>query len=230
MKKIAIFGYNRLSFDATSRIDQDIYDILIIETDESLADIAKEKGFQTIAIDYYSDEDLKSIGVGNDIDIIFCFLLEDSENVFLTLSIRTLDKNVTIITFAESSQSAEKLLAAGANKIIDPYQICGQKICNLIKKPDITQIIEHTVFGRQDLHIAEIIIAEGSSLENTYTSDLALDEKYNIVVLGIVDKELGDELHFVIGEKDHKLDAGDIIVVLGSSREIKAFKKQQSHA
>jgi voltage-gated potassium channel len=35
-------------------------------------------------------------------------------------------------------------------------------------------------------------------------------------------------VHFAIDEKDHKLDAGDIILVLGPSREIKSFKKEVS--
>jgi len=226
MKKIVVFGYNTLSYEAVSRLDQKSHDVLIIETDSALRKSAEDKGFKTTSLDFRSDEDLKSIGIGKSIDVIFCFLLEDSSNVFLTLSARAIDKNIDIIAIAGSAQSAEKLIAAGANKIIDPYQICGQKIHELIKKPDITNIIDHTVFGRDDLHIAEVIIPIGSYLENTYSSTLSLNEQYNLVLIGIVDKELGDNLHFAIGEKDHKLDAGDIIVVLGPSREINAFKKE----
>ncbi|MFW5444388.1 MAG: potassium channel family protein [Methylococcaceae bacterium] len=229
MKKIAIFGYNRQSFEAISRLDQKSHDILIIEPDTSLAKLAKEKGFKTASIDFRSDDDLKSIGIGKDINIIFCFLPEDSANVFLTLSARAIDENLSIIAIVDSAQAAEKLIAAGANKIIDPYQICGQKIHELIKNPDISNIIEHTVFGRHDLHVAEIIIPENSYLENTYSSKLSLNDEHNLVLLGVVDKELGNELHFSIGEKDHKLDAGDIIVVLGPSWEIKAFKKEVAY-
>ncbi len=225
MKKIVVFGYNTLSYEAVSRLDQKSHDVLIIETDPALKKSAEDKGFKTQSLDFRSDDDLKSIGIGHSIDVIFCFLLEDSSNVFLTLSARAIAQDLDIIAIAGSAQSAEKLIAAGANKIIDPYQICGQKIHELIKKPDITNIIDHTVFGRDDLHIAEVIIPIGSYLENTYSSTLSLNEQFNLVLIGIVDKELGDNLHFAIGEKDHKLDAGDIIVVLGPSREINAFKK-----
>ncbi len=229
MKKIAFFGYNALTFETISRLNQKQHDILIIEADTALANIAKEKGFKTFSIDFRSDQDLKSIGIGVNIDIIFCFLAEDSKNVFLTISARAIDKNLKIIAIVEDPQSAEKLIAAGANKIIDPYQICGQKIHDLIKKPDISNIIEQTVFGRDDLHVAEITIPQGSYLENTYTSTLALNQRYNLVLLGVIDKELGEDLYFAIGEIDHKLDSGDILVVLGPSREIKVFKKEVSH-
>ncbi len=229
MKKIAVFGYNRLSFEATSRLDTDLHDIVVIETDSELAAVAQQKGYKTESIDFRDDEALKSLGIGRDIHSVFCFLEDDSKNIFLTLSARALDPKLNIIAVVGAPQSGEKLIAAGADKIIDPYQICGQKIHKLIKKPDITNIIEHTVFGRDDLHIAEIIIPKNSVLENTTTHTLVSKDKHNVVLLGIVDKELGEELHFVTGEKDHKLDAGDILVVLGSSREINAFKKEVYH-
>ncbi len=49
---------------------------------------------------------------------------------------------------------------------------------------------------------------------------------YNLVLIGMVVKALGDALHFAIGQKDHKIDAGDILVVMGPSQEIKVFKKE----
>ncbi|MEO1879436.1 MAG: hypothetical protein ABGX40_05605 [Methylococcales bacterium] len=46
------------------------------------------------------------------------------------------------------------------------------------------------------------------------------------MLIGMVVKALGDALHFAIGQKDHKIDAGDILVVMGPSQEIKVFKKE----
>ncbi len=229
MKNIAVFGYNRLSVEAIKRLDGHSHNIIVIDSDDTRLKLATAKGLNTAAIDFRSDDDLKTLGIGTLIDTLFCFFPEDSENVFLILSARVIDKNLNIISIIENPDSAEKLIAAGANKIIDPYQICGRKIHDLIKKPDITHIIDHTVFGRQDLHIAEVIIPEHCFLENTYASQLKLNENYNLILIGIVDKELGEELHFAIGEQDHVLNAGDILVILGPSREIRAFKKKVTY-
>ncbi len=229
MKNIAIFGYNRLSVEAINRLNGESHNIIVIDPDDTRMTLAEEKELNTARIDYRSDNDLKDVGIGKHIDTIFCFFPEDSENVFLILSARAIDKGLNIIASVENPDSAEKLIAAGANKIIDPYQICGRKIHELIKKPDITHIIDHTVFGRQDLHIAEVTIPEHCFLENTYVSQLKLNEKYNLILIGVVDKELGEDLHFAIGEKDYLLNAGDILVILGPSREIRAFKKKVTH-
>lgn len=230
MSNIAVFGYNRLSVEALNRLGSDkTHQIIVIDPDVSRTTLAAEKGHTTAKIDFRSDDDLKSIGIGKNIDTIFCFFPEDSENVFLTLSARAIDQELHIIAIVEDPDSAEKLIAAGANKVIDPYQICGRKIHELIKKPDITNIIDHTVFGRHDLHVAEVIIPDHSFLENTYVSRLKLNENHNLILIGVVDKELGEDLHFAISEKDHVLNAGDILVILGPSREIRAFKKEVIH-
>jgi voltage-gated potassium channel len=94
-----------------------------------------------------------------------------------------------------------------------------------VKRPVVVDILDETVFGRHDLKMAEIEIPRGSSLDGKRVSELGLDVHYNLILLGVVDKERGTDLRFVTGRIDYKLDAGDILVVLGPSREILAFKQ-----
>ena len=226
MKRIAVFGYSIMSLEVMSRLNEDQYSLVFIGKDESEAVLVAEKGFDAKIIDFRNDDALKSIGIGADVDIIFCFYPKDSDNVFLTISARAIDKELTIVAIVDDPESAEKLMAAGANKIIDPYEICGRKTHDMLAKPDITNILDAAVFGRHDLHIAQIEIPRRSYLENTRTSELKLDEKHNLILIGVVDKESGEALHFAIGEKEYTLNAGDILVVLGPSREIRAFKEE----
>lgn len=229
MAKIAIFGFNRLSFEVLKRLDHVLHDILVIEQDPSAAGQAIDKGLNVISIEFRNDDELKRVGIGRDIEYLFCFLMQESDNVFLTLSARALDSRLTIISAVEEPDCVDKLIAAGANKVIDPYQICGRKFCDLIQKPEITTVLDHTVFGRGDLRVAEIVIQEGSVLVNKMVSELKLNVDYNLILIGILDKELGDDFHFVIGEQLHKLDVGDVLVLLGPSRALRLFTKEINH-
>ncbi|MEI6706869.1 MAG: NAD-binding protein [Methylococcales bacterium] len=225
MKRIAIFGYGVMSLEVMRRLNDKQHSLLFVSQDENEEALMTAQGFETTIIDFRNDDELKSIGIGSTVDIIFCFYPTDSNNVFLTLSARALDKKLTIIAIVDDPESAEKLLAAGANKIIDPYEICARRTHNMLTKPDVTNMLDNTVFGQHDLNIAQIEIPSGSYLENSKSSDLRLAEKYNLILIGIVDRELGDALHFAISEKKHILNAGDVLVVLGPSREIKHFKE-----
>jgi voltage-gated potassium channel len=100
----------------------------------------------------------------------------------------------------------------------------------MLKRPDINDIFDHTVFGRHDLHLAEVVIPENSYLENSYASQLELSSQYNLILIGIVNKQISDALHFVAEEFDRRLSVGDILVILGPSREIRAFQKDVENA
>lgn len=225
MKRVAVFGYSIMSMEVMNRLDKDLYSVIFIAKDEAEAALLGGQGCCAKTIDFRNDEALKSIGIGTDIDVVFCFYPRDSDNVFLTISARAIDKSLTIVAIVDDPEAAEKLLAAGADKIIDPYEICGRKTYEMLSKPDITNILDATVFGRHDLHIAQIEIPYGSHLVNSQTCDLKLNEHYNLILMGVVDKETDTALAFAIGEKDCTLNVGDVLVVLGPAREIRAFKE-----
>jgi len=226
MKRIAVFGHSSMSLQVMNRLNPELYSMIYIGTSELDAGRVAEAGFEAAVIDFRNDDALRSIGIGDDVEILFCFFAKDSDNVFLTISARSIDKDLTIIAIVDDPDSAAKLMAAGANKIIDPYEICGRKTYQMLIKPDLTTILDETVFGRHDLHIAQIEIPEGSWLNQRKASALKLNEKHNLILIGVVDKELSEDLQFVIGEKEHTLDAGDVLVVLGPAREISLFKEE----
>jgi len=226
MKNVAVFGYSVMSLEAMSRLDPTQFNLVFVGKNDTEAALVSEKGFATQVIDFRNDDALKSIGIGSHIDILFCFFPTDSENVFLTISARALAANLTIVTIVDEPESAEKLMAAGADKIIDPYEICGRKTYDMLSKPDITDILDNTVFGRNELKIAQVEIPEGSKLINTYLSQLKLHEQHNLILICAVDHALQDCLHFTVGGQERLLSSGDVLVVMGPDAGCKAFAKE----
>ncbi|KJV05637.1 potassium channel family protein [Methylocucumis oryzae] len=225
MKSIAIFGYSVMALEVMARLQQSLNKVVFVAQNANEATTVANLGYPTRMLDFRNDEQLEALGIGSTIDVIFCFYPNDSDNVFLTLSARALDVELTIIAMVESPDAAEKLLAAGANKIIDPYEICGQKTHEMLIRPDISTLLDHTVFGQQDLNLAQVEIPAGSYLANTHIRELNLNTSHNLLLIGVVDKELGEQIFFAIDGTEHHLDAGDILIVLGIASEIQAFKR-----
>ncbi|TAN52394.1 MAG: TrkA family potassium uptake protein [Methylococcaceae bacterium] len=224
--KIALFGCNNLGLGAAGRLNSRQHRFFLVDNDEARVKTAVDRGFDAILADYRDDEVLRSIGIGEDVDTIFCFFPEDSENVFLTISARALAPKLRIVSVVESPEAADKLRAAGADKIIDPYEVSGRKIYEIIKRPIIVDILDQTVYGRHDLKMAEVEIPEGCCLDQRRLSELQWKERYNLILLGVVNRERGKDLRFVTGGVDYKLSAGDVLVVLGPPQEIGAFKQE----
>lgn len=227
-KKIMLFGFTNASIEIGFHLREKGYDFTIIDGDESFRNKADEYGFDFRTFDYTDDELLEKAGIGGEVELIFCLFLQDSKNIFLTISARALDPDLNIVAITQTHDSIHKLRAAGANTIIDPYQISGKKIYEVIKKPEIVQIIDDTVFGREDINIEEIEVTRESPLDGKFLDDIKLAGEYNIIILGIHDKEVRERFTFATEGMRHKLDEKDILVVVGEEAEIERFKRDHS--
>jgi len=147
-------------------------------------------------------------------------------NLFVTLSARNLDKNLKILTLVYRKEDEKKMLLAGANRTISPYDVGALKAYRIIDKPKVSKVLDIFSLQTNKLSLNEIIIQEGSLLDGVYYNDITLFNEYDLIFLGILDKELGDKFIFFADGINHKLDSHDVLVVLGSKAEIKRFKEK----
>ncbi|MCP4342804.1 MAG: TrkA family potassium uptake protein, partial [Desulfobulbaceae bacterium] len=187
-----------------------------------------DRGYSALEADYTDDDKLKELGVGLDVAIIFAFFELDSKNVFLTISVKDLDPDVRVIALTQSDDSANKLRAAGVSKVINPYEISGRKIHDMLKRPLIAEVIENVVFGKNYLNLSELTVDKGSFLDGKMLGALELSKHYDLVLIGVVDRELGDEFIFLSSGLDHKLDHGDVLVVIGPPEELERLRQDAS--
>jgi Trk K+ transport system NAD-binding subunit len=87
---IVLFGYQWLGREVAGHLisTTDSCRLLIVDDDADHLIEAEEQGLATAAIDYTQDSELQKIGIGDDVDIIFCLLPSDAQNVYLTISAR----------------------------------------------------------------------------------------------------------------------------------------------
>jgi len=222
--KIILFGFSRASLEIGARLQAQGYAFSIIDNDPTLVSKAKKLGFDLQITDYSDDDILIDLGISEDVKFVFALFDEDVKNVFLTLSIRALDPKVHIVATTHTKDAIHKLEIAGASTILDPYQITGKKIYKLITQPEVMQVIETTIFGEEDVNMEQIMITAHSPLNGLTLSECYPTQEYNMLLLGLHDKELKREFIFITEGHNHKLDQGDILVVVGESGEIERFK------
>jgi len=214
-KKIVIVGAGAVGLEVARQLTERGESVRIADDQETGVEKAREKGFSVERINLQDDEELKRIGIGGEADMLFALLDEDASNVFLVISARAIAPELPIVSISGVHDTIERLHAAGATKVIDPYRISGYKIYERMHRPMIAETLEHTVFGKVNLDIAEIHVQEDSFLHGKYLDELSLEKCYNLIVLGVVDREYGDQLVFATDPKRHRMDSGDILVVIG---------------
>jgi len=225
MTSIAIFGYHSTAVEVATYLRSRDYRITIIEDDEENLARARYAGFETARLDYRDDAELKKLGLGKEIEIVFSLFPEDAENVFLVISVRALAPKVRIFTIAHGPQAVPKLIAAGANKVVDTHAITGHRIVDILDRPIITEILDNTLFGQADLSMAEVPVLAESSLNGRRVKDIELENNYNLILVGIVDREMGDNFIYSTEGHNHQLDEGDVLVVIGPNDEIDRIRQ-----
>ena len=222
--KFAVFGCNPLAIEVAWRLSLAKTPFVMVDSDAARVEAANKEGLVAELIDYTDDEALRSVGIGSHIEGMFCLFSEDSENVFLAISARALDPRLRIVAVCQAPEAAPKLLAAGADKVVDPYEISGARVHELIERPEVVDLLEQTVFGQQDLNVAEVTIPHRSWLHGVHLSALRKVMTQNLILLGVVDLERGKELILSTRGIDHKLDYDDVLVVIGARSEIDSFR------
>ena len=212
---IALFGYYRSAVEVASFLRAGDYRLVIIDDHPENLEKARNAGYETAELDFRDDAELAKLGLGETIDTVFCLFPDDAENVFLTLSARALAPEIRIFSIAHGKSAVPNLHAAGADKVIETEEISGLRIWDIITRPIVMAILDHTLFGQANLNVTELQIPMGSPFIGRVVSDLDLEGRYNLILLGMVDLELDE--HFVYSQvvQQTRLQAGDILVVIG---------------
>jgi voltage-gated potassium channel len=224
VKNILLFGYGNFGRHLYKHLSLAKHNIRVFSTNDTFIEDAKEEGVIVEKINMKKNEDFLSLGVNQEEDLLYCAMNHTANNLFLVLTLRTLFPKATIIAISNSSENMRKLQYAGANSVIDLYEATSRRVVNILTKPAVTRALDEIVYKQNDLSMAEIRLDENSFLDGKYISEISF-KKMGVILVAIIDKELGYELIFTDHRINHKLDAGDILVVVSQKENLERFKE-----
>jgi voltage-gated potassium channel len=220
-KSMILFGYGKNGKAVARYLDKKTFTIVVFSEKQKIE--AQHDGYLNIEyLENIFDDNLLDIGIKN-IDIAICMLEDEAQNMFLSLSIRDLNRDIKIIAKTENKESSHRYKLAGVNQIINSYEITANRIESILKKPITLEFIHNVVFSEKNLMFAQIEVLKNSFLDNKYIKDVKIEDNYNMIIIGILDKEKSDKLE-LIGDYNYKLDAEDVLVVVGDIEEIERLK------
>ena len=224
VQKILLFGYGSHGKFIAKGLVEDGFTVQIVESDEAFYLQAIEDGYEkTLKVDVTKDEALISLSPQSYTQLV-CVMDDEHLNVFLALSLRSLFEDSYILAISDSIHTTQKLQMAGANKVIDLYEVSANKIQNILYRPVATELLEEFVTHKKGISFRELEIPKDSFLHGLMTDDIDLSE-YGVLLVGILDEELGNNFIFITAGINHKLDSGDILVCLGKQEELDKFEK-----
>ena len=221
--KIFIFGYGSFGKHLYKYLSKERSDVVVVIDNSQAADIDKKSDLKLLTINIKQNDDIRSLAIDPKYDIIYCAMNKTANNLFLVLTLKTLYDNINIIAISNSFENARKLKYAGASSVIDLYEATARRFVNILTKPAVTKAVDEIIYKENDLKMAEILLPQNSAVDKKLLSQIDF-KRFGIILIAIIDKERGDDLYFIDHRVNHKLDAGDTLVVVARNDDLEAFK------
>lgn len=214
-----ICGYGRMGRIICRELKEGNINFVIIEKDSEIT--PEKEDILILRGDATKDETLKEAGIANARGII-SVLPSDAENLFVVLSARVLNPNLFIVARAGEEGSEQKLLRAGADRVVSPYHIGGLRIAHTVLKPAVVDFIEFaTKSGNIDLQMEELTVQDGSKLAGLTLDECGIGRDLGIIIVAI--KKTTGDMRFNPTFRT-TINAGDTLIALGEISKLKILE------
>ncbi len=215
-----VCGYGRNGQQAVKKLRDFHMPCVVIEKGQEFIDLLEEDNVLFVEGDATDDEILKQAGVENATGLISA-LRSDSDNLYVVLSAKQLNKDLKIISRASDKASGKKLIIAGADNTAVPDRIGGEYMASLLVTPDLVEFVDCLTFsqGEDAANLSEIAV---NDLPKEYIKktilDLDLRRKTGCSVIGF---KTPDGRYVVNPEADTLLLPNSFLIVLGKPHQVK---------
>lgn len=224
-KNVFLFGYGSFGRQLYKNLSASGHKIKVISANEDFIRQATLDNIEVININIKRNEDIKALNIDQEHDLLYCAMNKTANNLFLVLTLRTLYPKSNIISISNSTENTRKLKYAGANSVIDLYEATSRRVVNMLTKPAVTQALDEIIYKQNSLKMAEIELPQESMFDGQFVKDIEF-KAMGVILIAIIDRELGHELIFIDHRVNHKLDAGDVLVVVGEKENISKLQER----
>lgn len=215
-----ICGFGRVGHQIAQELIRARIDFVVIDNNPEALERCEEHGFLTVEGNASSDENLLKAGILRSRGLLVASD-SDPDNVFITLSAKSLKPDLFIVARASSDRVAEKLKKAGANRVISPYSMAGKRMATLITRPLVTDYLDLASHADElDFELEEIEVRDSSMIVGSTLSDAGIRDKYGVLVIAI-HKDSGQIK--TNPEPSTVFEAGDHLIVIGNPDQLKSF-------
>ncbi len=194
--------------------------VVLDHSDDAIA-VAEERGDLLVPGDATGDGDLTRAGIGRARGLVAA---SDSDvaNLYIVLSARASRPDLTIVARASNSDAERKLVLAGADRVVLPYTTAGQVMANLVLRPQVTAFLDTvTTATGPDLQLAEIEVRDTCPAAGRTIGELRIRHETGALVIALRKQ---DGSFDTTPEPDATIDAGDVLIGVGSPSEIRALE------
>jgi voltage-gated potassium channel len=213
-----VCGYGRVGSTVARELVHSGETLVVIDILPASLERASKAGHLVVEGDATDDATLRSAGVEQARGLVTC-IDSDANNVYVTLSARSINSHLFVVARANFEGSDAKLLQAGANRVVSPYTMAGRRIAELAIRPHVTDFIDAALsHGNLSFSLEEVVVAAGSPLVGSTVGALRAD---GVVTLAILQRDGAYEPNPAETRAFHE---GERVIASGSTEALTALR------
>jgi voltage-gated potassium channel len=218
-----VCGYGRIGRVLTRHLTQRYLDVVVIEQDTERMPKMDDDGILYLMGEATNEEMLIKAGARRAKGIVTA-VGTDADNVFLVLIAKQINPDIFVVARASQNATKKTLLAAGADKVVSPYDLGARRMAHAILRPTVIEFLEMAFADDDtDVQVEELPVSVDSHLSGVTLMDSGIRQKYNLIIITI--KKANGKMHFNPGA-DARIEANDTVIVVGQGRDLKRLERE----
>lgn len=217
-----VCGYGRIGKVLTRYLIQKYIDVVVIERNEGRIHSMNEDGILYLIGEATDENVLKKAGIDRARGMATA-VATDADNVFLVLIAKQMNPELFIVARASQNSAKKTLTAAGANKVISPYDLGARRMAHAILRPTVIRFLELAFADEStDIQMEEYHVSAGSELVGVALRDSGIRRDFDLIILSIGKPDGG----MVFNPKaETRFEEGDRVVAVGRAVSMKHFQR-----
>jgi voltage-gated potassium channel len=220
---VIVIGFGRNGHQVIDELSAHNYSFVVIDSNQDVLQNYRGKPIRFVQGDATEDVILEKAGIKN-AKAVISTLPNDADNLFVALTVKSLNQGVTIVTRSSSEANEKKLRAAGVKSVVMPEKLGGAHMAKLIAHPDVVEFLEHlSIRGEDPTNLEEI---ECKNLPEEFINktifEIGVRKKSGANIVGF---KTAEGQYIINPTPDTKVIPHSKLFVLGTREQIDNMKK-----
>lgn len=204
-----VCAYGRVGRAVARELEDEGASFVVVDPDERLVERMRDDGVPHLIDDPTHEAVLRTAGVDRARGLV-CAVDSDATNVYIALVARALNPDLFIVARASEPGSDQRLLRAGANRVVSPFVSSGRHMALVAMRPSAEDVVALGTSGHASMALEEVRVEPGSALDGVSIGQ----GLGSTPVLAI--RHMGGQITPNPGAELH-LRQGDLVLLLGES-------------
>jgi voltage-gated potassium channel len=217
-----ICGYGRVGRRVAAEFRESGERFVVLDFSNAAIEAAREANDLFVQGTGTEDEDLRAAGLDRARGLV-ASSDSDSDNLYITLSARSVRPNLLIVARASDADAAKKLQLAGADRVVQPYSTAGKEMAKLVLRPQVAAFLDIvSTSGGPELLFEEIEVKDTCDRAGKSIRELRIREVTGAMIVAL---RKGDGTFDTTPTPDASLDVGDVMIAAGTPEELQLLEE-----